>query len=159
MLDPRTEEHQRIANFWSKVEDSSEWSLQDKVCQQLISEAVLQGFRPTIDVFASHTTTKVPECFYSKYACPGTAGVNAFVQPWAQDSATGAMHLAYINGPFDKMGAIVRKIKDERVNCILIGLVWPRHWMAVLKRLPIRKAFLLSGRQDLCIPGPHVPKP
>lgn len=155
---PRTEQHQRMADFWSKVEDNSEWSLNNQVYDELILDPILQGYKPTIDVFASHTTTKVSQCFYSKYACPGTSGVDAFVHPWARERS-GAVHLAYINGPFDKMGAIVRKIKDEKVSCILVGPVWPRHWLAMLQKLPIRKSVVLSGRQDLCIPGPHVPKP
>ena len=80
------------------------------------------------------------------------------MQPWAYDPKTGRRHLAYINGPFDKMGAIIRKIKEDKVDCILIGPVWPRHWMAVLSKLPVIETLTLSGRPDLCIPGPHVPK-
>lgn len=120
---------------------------------------ILQGLTPTLDVFASHTTTKIPEAFYSKYACLGTSGVDAFIHPWAYDLKTGVRHLAYINGPFDKMGPIVRKIKEERVDCILVAPVWPRHWVAMLQSMPaVRAKVVLSGRADLCIPGPHVPK-
>lgn len=76
-----------------------------------------------------------------------------------QPPRTGAKHLAYINGPFDKIGKIVRKIKEEGVDCILVAPVWPRHWVAMLQRMPSVKArIVLSGRPDLCIPGPHVPK-
>ena len=154
---PREDDHQQMADFWSKVQDNSEWSLHPEVYEQVLVHPVLQGQKPTVDIFASHTTTKVPQYFYSKYACPGTSGVDAFAQPWASHPSTGRKHLAYINGPFDKMGAIVRKIKDEKVNCILIGPVWPRHWLAMLQTMPVKAEQILSGRADLCVPGPHVP--
>ena len=157
---PREDEHQQLADFWSKVQDNSEWSLHSAVYQSLIQHPILHGVKPTLDVFASHTTTKVADTFYSKYACPGTSGVDAFRHPWAYNPSTGARHLAYINGPFDKIGMIVRKIREERVDCILVAPVWPRHWVAMLQRMPsVRARIVLSGRPDLCIPGPHVPKP
>ena len=154
---PREDDHQQIADFWSKVQDNSEWSLHPEVYDKVIQHPILRGSKPTIDIFASHTTTKVQEAFYCKYACPGTSGVDAFAQPWVAHRDSSRRHLAYINGPFDRMGAIVRKIKDEKVDCVLIGPVWPRHWVAMLQAMPVRAVQQLSGRADLCLPGPHVP--
>lgn len=62
---PRKDDHQQIADFWSKVQDNSEWSLHPEVYEQVIQHPILQGRKPTIDIFASHTTTKVQEAFYS----------------------------------------------------------------------------------------------
>ena len=78
------------------------------------------------------------------------------VHPWAFGDKQGCKVLAYINGPFHLMGSIVRKIKDEQVDCILVGPKWPRHWMALLEALPIQKAVALRHRHDLFRPGPHV---
>ena len=33
------------------------------------------------------------------------------------------------------MGPIINKIREEQVNCILIGPNWPRSWMAVLQHM------------------------
>jgi len=93
----------------------------------LIRDPVLQGRKPALDVFASSTTTKVPKAFYSKYLCPGTKGVDAMVQPWVLRDQAGSKQLVYINGPFQLMGPVVRKIRDEQVDCILIGPKWPWH--------------------------------
>lgn len=57
------------------------------------------------------------------------------------------------------MGPIINKIREEQVNCILIGPNWPRSWMAVLHGMhAVKKSVVLPHRDDLCIPGPHVPK-
>ena len=71
----------QVADHWSKVEDNSEWILHDAVYQQLIHDPVLAGRIPALDAFASTTTSKVPEAFYSKYLCPGSKGVDAMVHP------------------------------------------------------------------------------
>lgn len=119
---------QQVADAWSKVEDNSEWILNQEVYEELIRDQVLRGRRPALDVFASSATTKVLEAFYSMYMCPGSKGIDAMVHPWALHDQVGAKQLAYINGPFHLMGAIVWKIKDEQVDCILVGPKWPRHW-------------------------------
>ena len=52
---PREEEHQRVADMWSKVVDNSEWILKQSVYETLIAHKVLQGRKPALDVFASST--------------------------------------------------------------------------------------------------------
>lgn len=59
-------------------------------------------------------------------------GVHAFSQPWAHCPVSGVRHLAYINPPFQTMGEVVRKIADDRVDCILVAPQWPRHWVVAL---------------------------
>ena len=153
---PREDEHQQIADYWSKVKDDSAWELNPKAYAILISQPVLSGRTPTLDVFASSVTTKVLSSFYSKYLDVDSKGVDAFVQPWAFCRDTGARHLAYINGPFHRMGEIIRKISDEKVDCILVGPQWPRHWIAMLNRLPIRHSLTLPHWDDICIPSCYV---
>ena len=115
---PREDEHQQIADYWSKVKDDSAWELNPKAYAMLVSHPALSGRTPTRDVLASSVTTKVPGSFYSKYLDVGSKGVDAFVQPWASCPQTGSRHLAYIDGPFCRMGEIIRKIADDRVDCI-----------------------------------------
>lgn len=139
----------QVADHWSKVKDNSEWILHDTVYQQLMRDPVLTGRIPALDAFASTTTSQVPEAFYSKYLCPGSKGVDAMVHPWNIQSTSLGKLLIYINGPFHPMGAIVRKIRDDKVDCILIGPRWPRHWVATLHSMPVRKAVVLPHRHDL----------
>ena len=155
---PREDANQQIADYWSKVEDNSAWVLHPLAYGMLISHPVLQGRCPTIDVFASSDTTKVAGSYYSKYLDLDTKGVDAFVQPWAWCACadSGMRHLAYINGPFHRMGEIVRKIQEERVDCVLVGPQWPRYWMAMLQKLPVREKVTLPHWQDLCQPSRYV---
>jgi len=153
---PREDEHQRIADHWSKVEDDSAWVLNPAAYVILISQEVLGGRLPTIDIFASSTTTKVPDSFYSKYMDLDTKAVDAFVQPWAYCHITGSRHLAFINPPFQRMGEVVRKVAEEQVDCILVGPQWPRHWVAMLHRMPVRLTLMLPQWHDICIPSRYV---
>ena len=154
---PREEVHQKVADLWSKVVDNSEWCLKQSVYDMVTSHSVLQGRKPVLDVFASSATTKVPGAFFSRYLCPGTQGVNAWNHTWARSSQEGKPQVVYVNGPFDQMGAIIRKIKEEKVDCILIGPQWPRHWQALLLQLPVKAKKVLPHVHDLFQPGMHVP--
>lgn len=75
---------------------------------------------------------------------------------WVLRDQAGSKQLVYINGPFQLMGPIVRKIKHVQVNCILIGPERPRHWIALLQIVRVRKEIELPHRHDLIIVGPHV---
>ena len=154
---PKENARQKVADFWSKVVDNSEWVLHQQVYDMLIVNPVLQGRKPVLDVFASDSTTKVPGAFFSKYLCPDTSGVDAWNHSWVRHNDQGEKQVVYINGPFHQMGPIIRKIKDERVDCVLVGPSWPRHWKALLNAMPVRLAIYSPHREDLCKPGKHVP--
>ncbi len=106
---PRSDAHQQVADFWSKVEDSSDFKLNFQVYDELISDPLLAGYKPVLDAFASSTNTKVAGSFYSKFYCPGSKGVDAMIHPWATSEALGLAGLVFINGPFSMMGAIISK--------------------------------------------------
>lgn len=91
---PREDEHQQLADFWSKVQDNTGWSLRPAVYQESMQHKILQGLTPSLDVFGSHATAKVPQVLYSKCACLRTSGVDASIRPWAYDLKTGVKHLA-----------------------------------------------------------------
>ena len=153
---PRSDPNQQVADAWSKVQDGTDWALSTAEYAQLLTEPVLAGRTPAIDVFASSSNTKVPKAFYSKFMCPGSLGVNAMLHPWALCDQQGKRLLAYINGPFHCMGQIVSKIRSERVDCILIAPAWPKHWVAMLYTLPIKHALQLPTIPDLFTPGPDA---
>lgn len=67
----------------------------------------------------------------------------------------------YINGDFSRYGAVLHKVKQERVNCVIVYPNWPRYWRCLLDpkaagALPVRLAFDLPRPNNLCIPGSRV---
>lgn len=83
-------------------------------------------------------------------------GVDSFVHSWATPEGQ-EPPLLYANPPFGQIGRVLRKVIEERPDCLLILPVWPRGWRALLHSLPIRARWLLPHVPDLCIPGPAVP--
>ena len=154
---PRSHEEQQRADDLTKVEDNNDWSLHQDVYQQLVCHSCLRGRMPSLDVFASPTNTKVKEAYFSEYLGPGCKGVDAFQQPWARKQGSGERHLAFINGPFNMMATILRRVKDQQVDCIIIAPAWPRPWVAMWATLPVRACVDLPHRLDLFVPGSLVP--
>ncbi|KXZ45875.1 hypothetical protein GPECTOR_49g459 [Gonium pectorale] len=148
---PRTEPNQRAADALSKYVDGSQWLLNPAVYTEVEADARLCGRRPVLDLFADSYSTRIPGAFFSRYWCPGTLGVDAFAQHW------GGRGLLYANPPFGRMGEVLRKLGDEKADCLLVAPVWPRWWRALLRNMPVRARWELPHRDDLCIPGPQVP--
>ena len=63
--------------------------------------------------------------------------MDAFAQPW--------------------MGQILRAVKDQQVDCIIVAPAWPRPWAALWASLPVRATRVLPHRHDLFMPGSLVP--
>ena len=78
---PRSDAHQQVADYWSKVEDSADFKLHPQVYNELVSDPVLEGYTPVLDAFASSANTKVPGAFYSRFYCPGSKGIDAMIHP------------------------------------------------------------------------------
>lgn len=155
---PRSNKHQQVADYWSKVVYPSDYMLNPEVYQQLIEDPLLERRKPILDAFASSSNTKVPEALYSRFYCHGSKGGDAMVYPWAEPNALGLDGLVYIYGLFHLMGAIIKKIKDEQVNCVLVGPNWPSAWRATLRNMPIKKIVVLPHIDNLCLPGPRLPR-
>ena len=51
----------------------------------------------------------------------------------------------------------MRKIADERVDCVLIASLWPRWWRVLLDCLPVRARRRPPHKATLFTPGPQVP--
>ena len=97
----------------------------------------------TLDVFASDTNTRVAGCFYSKWMCPGT-------------SRGGQRQLCWINGPFSQLGRILKKIREEKCDAVLIHPKSSAYWMGMLKHLPVRERLLVPTWQ--CKRGHRLPE-
>ena len=150
---PRTELQQQHADELSKQRDPSQWSLNARVLAQVLRLSSLQGRTPQLDCFADAATTVVAGRFYSRSWNPDCLGVDGLAQSWAPVLSQ-PRPLLYIYPPFALVGAVVRKVADERPDCILILPRWPRWWQAALSRLPIREELQLPHCRDLLVPGP-----
>ncbi len=121
--------------------DPCDWRLSDAVYQHLCAHPVLQGRKPTLDVFASHLNTKVPGRFYSWIDCPGSLGVDAFQHPWAVIG--GERQLAFIHINVAAQERVADRIAKERVDCIwlvplrLKGHLLDRFTGVVKARVPL----------------------
>nr|AAM94957.1 reverse transcriptase [Volvox carteri f. nagariensis] len=159
---PRSREQQQQADALSKYEDGSQWMLNPTVYAKLWEHPCVHGRSPSLDVFADAHTTKVPGSFFAANWCPGVKGVDAFAQDWGspgwgrRDGGETVRPLLYINPPFSAVARVLRKVAEERPDCVLILPVWPRAWVAILRTLPIRAQMTLAHR-ELFIPGPQVP--
>ena len=63
----------------------------------------------------------------------------------------GEAPLLYLNPPFELMGAVVRKLRDEAPDCVLVAPVWPRWWAAQLSRLPHYRGVRQLPTKDLFV--------
>ena len=165
---PRETQHQQYADHLSKLVDNSSWSLDQLVFTRCLTQHKLVkecgGF--TVDVFSDGDNCKVyvggEQRFYSRMWCKGTSGVDGFLQPWDKNPVTGKREFCYIYGEFGQMGRILHKVQQEKVNCVIIYPVWPRHWGTMWKNIPVRSTIDLSRRakklgvNGVCKAGPRV---
>lgn len=164
MWQPREHEVQQYADELSKLPDASAWSLNSGVFDSILGRVLKEVRRaPTIDLFADETNCKVP-VFYSRWWCPGTSGVDAFLQRWDRyfhETGTARRHMGFCNPPFDCMGRVLRKIIDERADVVLIYPVWPRYWRGMLSHLMskgvVRADWELPHMNSLFVAGARVP--
>lgn len=152
----RWDPQQQLADSLEKQYDNSDWQLHDQTYQWLLSRQELQGRLPTLDVFASEHNTKVQGAFYSRWDCLGSSGVDAFRHPWAHRD--GVRQFCYINGPFGSMGTILKKIREERCDALLIYPARHQYWRAMLCSLPIQMDVKLRAPagQSLFLPSARV---
>lgn len=156
---PRSEGRQQTADAWSKVEDNSQWALNQEVFDSMITNNHLVKAKGgiTIDQMADNTNAKAPR-YRSRFYCPGTLGVNSFMYNWAVDEATGKRELSYINGDWSRMGDILAKVIRDQADCVIVYPDWPRYWQVMWHEIPVKEVITLARRSDLCIPGPRVPR-
>jgi hypothetical protein len=71
-------EQNQLADYLSKVKKMDDFGLQPEVF-----ESVLRQFGPlSVDRFASAHNALLP-AFFSEFWCPGSCGVNAFIESWS----------------------------------------------------------------------------
>jgi hypothetical protein len=95
------------------------------ICEQL-------DFYPTVDLFASSKHHQIPRYYTpEKYANDRNAiGINAFKIDWKAESKP------YINPPWSLIESCLKKIRKDKIRCLMIVPNWTRSpWFPVFSRM------------------------
>jgi len=85
----------------------------------------------TVDLFASRLNNRLPR-YFSRYPDPHAAGVDALLQPWAQEKAP------YCFPPFALIGRTLKKLELEGGRMVIVVPHWPTQpWWPVLLSLAV----------------------
>ena len=145
----REERHMVVADELSKRADNTSWSLSPPYYEWMLQQFGLQESDIVIDPFSDETNHRGP-VWFSRYIIPGSSGVDGFSQKWVDTrSGSPVRALAFVHGPFSWMDKIIRKIREEQCDCILITPGPQADWVAQLRRLPVVKSVVLPQRLAL----------
>lgn len=124
----------------------SEWSLNPKV----VSIIFQKWGQPHIDLFATRDNYKIPT-FVSPFPDPMAWGTDALAMSWAG-------LWAYAFPPIQLLPKVLRKIREEQVEIILVSPFWPaKTWTTELLelclepplKLPVLKTLLVQPRSSI----------
>ncbi|GLC53133.1 hypothetical protein PLESTB_000711700 [Pleodorina starrii] len=105
-------EWNKLADALSKGEEFCDWMLNRQVFADLA-----RTWGPfAVDLFASATNHQIPS-YFSWFATPTCAGVNAFAHEWPRTS--------WCNPPFAVMGRVLAHAKACRTRVALVAPFWP----------------------------------
>lgn len=122
----------------SHFNDSSDWKLDSKIFASL--EETMGPF--TIDLFTSRTNRQLP-VYCSWRPDPEAYAVDAFSIQWAN-------HYPYLFPPFALINRCTAKIKEEKVDAVLIAPVWQNQvWYPGLLEMLVSEPVLLPMSQDI----------
>ena len=149
------------ADDQTRMVDNTSWGVDDRAVNQVLADLEVDRSQIQLDPF-SEDCFKQAERYFSLYAHPTSAGVDGFSQKWLNPDGTKAF--CWVNGPFSMMGQVLRKIKEEQANCILIAPKWPKSWRSILfADLPITGVTQVKRPKDaegkpqrFCIPGSRL---
>ena len=94
--------------------DDTEWSLDDKVFQSLVS----RWGKTDIDLFASRLNAKLP-CYVAWQPDPSAFAIDAFTLNWS------VYNLIYCFPPFSVIARVLQKILQCQARAILVLPDWP----------------------------------
>jgi len=127
------------ADFESRNQnEDTEWSLDKKIFQR-----VTNCFgQPDIDLFASRLNHQLP--VYSSYKPdPNAKLVDAFSEHWGTN-------FSYVFPPFSILGAVLKKIMEEKADIILVAPLWPtQFWFPKILQLLVDCPRLLPVTKTL----------
>ena len=142
-------ESNKQSDLLSRFIDKDDWSINPSVFRMI---DVIWGPH-TCDRFASYYNAQLP-VFNSRFASPGSSGVDAFAQDWS-----GANN--WLCPPVELVVPVVRKLQSCRGRGTLIvpewpsSMFWPFLRLSPLKFKPyVREVLQLPRISELSIEGP-----
>ena len=116
MIKPRwiPREHNQIADAFSKIKDSDNWSIDDYSFNKIIK---IFG-KVYCDRFADNLNKKV-DTFNSKFFCPGSDGVDTFTKDWSH------CELNWLCPPIKLIPSCIEHLMLCKAKGILIVPEWP----------------------------------
>ena len=103
----------------------------------------------TIDCFADSSNTKLGK-FYSKYFCPNTSGVNAFLYSWAGENS-------YLVPPVYLVSRAIKQLRYYKTRGTLVVPLWfsAAFWVHIHNDrnqfLPFVKDYMIVDNPRLCV--------
>ena len=127
----------------------TEWMLFPEIFEKLVNT-----FGPVeIDLFASRINNQV-DTYVSWRPDPNAVAVDAFYVNWQ------SYNHAYIFPPFSLMGAVLKKVEEQRATVLLVAPIWiTQPWFTKLLQLLIAEPLILPQRCLLLPQDPDLQHP
>ena len=139
-----------MADAGSKWADTDDWSVDKESVARLMAWT---RERVEIDLFADTKNTQVSH-FFSRYACPGSAGVSALAFPWTKMAA-------WVCPPVGRVVEVVKKIaRATGMTGVLVvpawktAIFWPficpdgEHATECFEEVLVFRPFILQGETN-----------
>lgn len=122
---------------------AGEWSPKRSSFEEIIKEF---GTRE-VDLFASFHNRQLQR-FFSRYFHPQAEGIDALTSAWPEG-------LLYAFPPIPLLPSVIRKIKHQRAQVILVAPWWPRRpWFSALQSMSVQDPIRLPVQEHLLHQGP-----
>ncbi|KAA6364142.1 MAG: hypothetical protein EZS28_040332, partial [Streblomastix strix] len=103
-----------IADALSRLSSAGDYKLKEKIFQQTCLQ---MNLNPTIDLFSQHFNNLLPR-FMSRIREHGEIAIDALNQTWK-------MELLWIHPPIPFLPAVLKKIREEQIEAMIIAPLWP----------------------------------
>ncbi|KAA6365718.1 MAG: hypothetical protein EZS28_038754 [Streblomastix strix] len=103
-----------IVDALSRLSRTGGYKLKEKIFQQIHLQI---NFNPKIDLFSQHFNNLLPR-FMSTIRGHGKIAIDALSQTWK-------MELPWIHPPIPLLPAVLKKIREEQIEAMIIAPLWP----------------------------------
>ncbi|KAA6365984.1 MAG: putative Transposon Tf2-6 polyprotein [Streblomastix strix] len=136
-----------IANALSRLSRAGDYKQKEKIFKQTCLQ---MNLNPTIDLFSQHFNNLLPR-FMSTIRGQGEIAIDALNQTWK-------MELPWIHPPIPLLPAVLKKIREEQIEAIIIAPLWPGQiWYIELENENAR-SLILGWSSEILEPGTSLIK-
>ncbi|KAA6371932.1 MAG: putative reverse transcriptase [Streblomastix strix] len=136
-----------IADALSRLSRAGDYKLKEKIFKQTCLQ---MNLNPTIDLFSQHFNNLLPR-FMSTIRRHGEIAIDALNQTWK-------MELPWIHPPIPLLPAVLKKIREEQIETMIIAPLWPGQiWYTELVNENAR-SLMLCWSNEILEPGTSLIK-